>query len=182
MTAAGLTAAGEQSLRESAEDNVNASETENIFPRFKGAGAVYRITGAPDLDPNQTYKLLLDVTAAGPKDKIHSSVEHAARALNLFALAGAPNDKVSVAVVVHSKATPIVLSDAAYRRAYGTPNPNSDLIRRLSEAGVDIRVCGQAMHHHGFPTSDVLPSVIVDLSAMTTLVELQKRDYALIPD
>lgn len=160
----------------------NAAENVKLLPRFKGAGAVYRIDGAAAVDPIQSHKLVLDVTAAGPNDKIHSGLEHAARALNLYSLANVPEDKVSVAVVIHSKATPIVLSDAAYRLAFDMPNPNSELLRRLKEAGVDIRICGQALRRHGFHGGDVASSVNLDLSAMTALVELHNKGYALIPD
>jgi len=175
---ASATAAGERPV-EIAGDGADA---EKLFPRFKGAGGVYRIDQAPALNPDQPHKLLLDVTADGPKEEVHAGLEHAARAINLYALANVPRDKVSVTVVVHGEATPLVLNDAAYRRAFDIPNPNSDLLNRLSEAGVDIRICGQALRHHNFHESDVSHSANVDLSAMTTLVELGNRGYALIPD
>jgi intracellular sulfur oxidation DsrE/DsrF family protein len=182
MTAVNLTSAEERSANNQAKTGSEASNAEKLFPRFKKAGEVYRIEGAPTLDSGQPRKLVLDVTTDGPKDEAHSGLEHAARALNLYALADVPDEKVTIAVVIHSKATPIGLSDSAYRRSFDMPNPNNDLLSRLAEAGVDIRICGQALHHHGFQSDDIASSVNIDLSAMTALVELQNAGYALIPD
>lgn len=182
IAVASAAAAEERPLDIAGEGADAEKNSEKLFPRFNGAGGVYRIEQAPALDPAHPHKLLLDITADGPKDQVHPGLEHAARALNLYALANLPRDKTAVAVVVHSKATPLVLSDAAYRRAFDIPNPNSDLLSRLNEAGVNIRICGQALRHHDFHESDVSSSVNVDLSAMTALVELQNRGYALIPD
>jgi intracellular sulfur oxidation DsrE/DsrF family protein len=74
------------------------------------------------------------------------------------------------------------LNDETYSRKFNTPNPNSDLLRLLSDNGVSILICGQALHHHGFSLDDVDASVKVTLSAMTALVELQHAGYALFPD
>ena len=60
------------------------------------------------------HRILIDATggettAAGT----NRHLETAARAVNLYALAGVPAEQVKVAIVVHGKATPLVLSEAA---------------------------------------------------------------------
>lgn len=151
-----------------------------VFPRFEAAGGVFRIEGNPGIAQGP-YKLVLDATEDEPESEVHSALEHAARALNLYALAGAPEDQVRVAVVIHGAATPIGLSDQAYERHFGRTNPNSGLLHQLRTAGVDVKMCGQALRHHGFSESDLAPGVTLELSAMTALVDLQNAGYALIP-
>ena len=52
---------------------------------------------------------------------------------------------------------------------------------KLKEAGVEIFVCGQALAHHGFATSEVAPEVKVAVSAATVNINLQMDGYAYIP-
>ena len=162
---------------------VAAASPAQRFLRIASAGGVYKLTGniaMPAKDSVQ--RLVIDATGDETTDTgINRHLESAARALNLYALAGVPNDKVEVAVVVHGKATPMVLSDDAFRRKFGKRNPDSVLIDDLSRAGVRIFVCGQALMHQGYAVSDVAEGVTVSLSAMTALVELQSKGYALIP-
>ncbi len=85
--------------------------------------------------------------------------------------------------MVHGKATPIVLSDAGYKSRHGgAANPNLELIDRLQQAGVSVRVCSQALAAAGFAPDEVDKRVQVDVAALTTLANLQLRGHALIPD
>lgn len=153
------------------------------FLRIASAGGVYKLTGDIAMPAKDSmHRLVIDATADGTTDSgINRHLESAARALNLYALAGVPNDKVEVAIVVHGLATPMVLSDEAFRSKFGTGNPDSVLIDDLSRAGVRIFVCGQALTHQGYAVGDVANGVTVSLSAMTALVDLQSKGYALIP-
>ena len=162
---------------------VAAAPPAQRFLRIASAGGVYKMTGniaMPAKDSVQ--RLVIDATGDETTETgINRHLESAARALNLYALAGVPNEKVEVVVVVHAKATPMVLSDDAFRTRFGKRNPDSMLIDDLSRAGVRILVCGQALMHQGYSVSDVAEGVKVSLSAMTALVELQSKGYALIP-
>ena len=100
---------------------------------------------------------------------------------NLYAYAGVPADKVRIAVVVHGKATPSILNDAAYRQHFGKPNPNGALISQLQAAGNEIFICGQALTQQGYAPSDIHAKVKLALSAVTKLADLQAAGYALIP-
>lgn len=162
---------------------VTAASPPQRFLRIAAAGGVYKLTGSIEMPSRDSmHRLVIDATGDETTDAgINRHLESAARALNLYALAGVPNDKVEVAVVVHAKATSMVLSDDAFRRKFGKRNPDSVLIDDLSRAGVRIVVCGQALIHQGYAVADVDPGVKVSLSAMTALVDLQSQGYALIP-
>lgn len=153
------------------------------FPRITGAGGVYALPAGADMPAaDGTYRVLIDArddAATGQGSNRH--LDAAARAVNLYALAGVPPDRVRVAVVVHGKATPLVLSDVAYRAHFDKPHPDAALIASLHAAGVELFVCGQALLHRGYASDEVRDEVVLTLSAMTKLVELQDGGYGLIP-
>lgn len=153
------------------------------FPRIEGAGGVYALPVGVDMPArNVVHRLLIDATAAETTaNGTNRHLDAAARAVNLYALAKVPPANLKVAVVVHGKATPLVLSDASHRRQFGKPNPDAALIAQLHRAGVEIFVCGQALSHQGHALADVRDDVRVSLSAMTKLVDLQAAGYGLIP-
>ncbi len=154
-----------------------------VYPRIKTAGGVYALAKSVTMPvADHEYRLVIDATTAEVTEAgINRRLEIAARAVNLYALAGVRADQLKLAVVIHGKATPAVLSDVSYQKKFGTPNPNSALIAELHKAGVRIALCGQAMIHGGFAMADVHEDVRVELSAMTTLAELQANGYQLIP-
>lgn len=153
------------------------------FLRIASAGGVYKLTGKVEMPATDSvHRLVIDATSDETTAMgINRHLESAARALNLYALAGVSNDNVKVAVVIHGKATPAVLSSDIYRRKFGRSNRDVALIDDLKNAGVEIIVCGQALTQQGFAVSDVHKNVRVSLSAMTALVDLQGKGYALIP-
>ncbi len=153
------------------------------YPRIAITGGVYALP-APVKMPavDREYRLVIDVTTDEANQAgFNRRFELAARALNLYALAGVPADKLKLVVVVHGKATASLLADASYQKKFGKPNPDAALITALHEAGVRISLCGQAMVRSGYTIADVRDDVSVELSAMTTLAELQAEGYSLIP-
>jgi intracellular sulfur oxidation DsrE/DsrF family protein len=106
--------------------------------------------------------------------------------------------------IVHGKATPAVLSDPSYWRAFGRANPDSNLIRELAEhgvnicvcgqafltsrglrtrcrfPGVNICVCGQAFLNQGFRKHDLNQDVTLALSVRTVLPIYHLKGYALM--
>ncbi len=160
-----------------------SSAEATLFPRIKSAGGVYALKGDIDMPAvSSMHRVLIDATQDATTDTgINRRLEAAARALNLYALAGVPADKINIAVVIHGKATPIVLSEASYKKHFGKANANAALMAELRAAGVEIFVCGQALRHAGFDVADVSGNVHVALSAMTKLVDLQAAGYGLIP-
>jgi intracellular sulfur oxidation DsrE/DsrF family protein len=75
------------------------------------------------------------------------------------------------------------LSEAAFATRFsGETNPNAELIRQLTAAGVSVRLCGQSMAANGFAREELNPGVRVDVAAITTIATLQLKGYAVIQD
>ncbi|MEO9079746.1 MAG: DsrE family protein [Rhodanobacter sp.] len=101
--------------------------------------------------------------------------------MNLYVNAGVPLKHLRLVAMASGGATAMTLDNAQYQKHYGTSNPNLPVIAQLCEAGVDIAVCGQAVAEHGYFYEWIDRHVIVALSSMTTISELQQQDYALVP-
>lgn len=153
------------------------------FPRIKAAGGVLGVDIlAEKPSASAMHRLLIDITddKATP-DGTNVRLDLAARALNLYAMAGVPDDKVRVAILLHGKGIALALSDAAFAKKFGRANPNSRLIAQLRAAGVELFVCGQALGHQGFTAADVRSEVRLTLSALTKREELQAAGYGAVP-
>jgi intracellular sulfur oxidation DsrE/DsrF family protein len=146
-------------------------------------GAVKALPDAAvQLEPKRTYKVLFNVTqAAKQPDQLVPGFERAARFMNLAALAKVPKENLKIVVVVHGKATPSILSAAAYKAEYGHANPNLDLLAELADAGVEVFACGQALAHHKLDADSVTSGVEVVVAALTVLANYQMDGYALVP-
>ena len=133
-------------------------------------------------DPNLTYKVVFDVSKAAPKiDAVNPALETVARYLNTLAKYGVPADHRKIAVVFHQDGTEIVENNEAFKaRNVGHDNPNIALIRSLKKAGVDFRVCGQAVQAKKIDPKTIQPEIELDLWALTTLVNLQLRGYVYV--
>jgi len=156
---------------------------EKHAPMVPGFGAIYEIPDA-DLqpDPSLEYKLVMDVTA-GPADpsEVNPSLFRIARTLNLHVLGGVSKDNIKAVAVIHSTATPSVLSSQAYRKHFNVDNPNTELISALTDAGVEIYICGQSLIARGYSGDKLHPDIKKSISAMTILTEYQLKGYALMP-
>ena len=113
-------------------------------------------------------------------DLVNPRIETAARFLNMHAANGIDPAQMHLALVIHGAAAGDVLSDSAYKQRNGIANPNSPLIAQLADAGVEFIVCGQTAAYRGFSAEEFAPNVKQALSAMTALVTLQNKGYALI--
>jgi intracellular sulfur oxidation DsrE/DsrF family protein len=153
-------------------------------PVIKGYGKVHPYPGAATQpSAERDYQVLFDITkAADAPDKVNPGLDHVARLLNLYALAGVPTDHLKVALVVHGSATPIVLKNDAYRKLYQRDNPNTEIIHLLNRAGVKLYICGQALAEKKLEIASVNPEITLAVSALTVLVDYQLDGYALIPN
>ena len=145
-----------------------------------GYDAAKELPGAKELpDPTLVYKVVFDLSKAAPKiDEINPGLTGVARYLNTLAKNGVPADHRKIAVVLHQGATEIVENSAAFKaRNDGHDNPNIALIQSMKKAGVDFRVCGQAVLANKIDPKTILPEIELDLWALTTLVNLQLRGY-----
>ena len=143
-------------------------------------GAVARdVPGAKELpDPNMTYKVVFDIAAAASKvDEVNPGLTGVVRYLNTLAKNGVPANHRMIAVVIHQGATPIILNNETFKERTGHDNPNLALIQQMKKAGVDFRVCGQAVLANKIEPKTILPEIELDLWALTTLVNLELRGY-----
>jgi intracellular sulfur oxidation DsrE/DsrF family protein len=131
-------------------------------------------------DPKTVYKLVFSAGAAPAKPgDINPTLQTVARYLNTLAKFHVPADHRQIAVVFHQGGTDAVMNNETFKaRNNGQDNPNVALIQALKKAGVDFRVCGQALLGKKIDPKMVLPEIQVDLWAMTTMVNLQMRGYA----
>jgi intracellular sulfur oxidation DsrE/DsrF family protein len=142
------------------------------------------IAGAQEVpDPGLVYKVVFDIASAGPADKVHPGLAAAARYLNTLAEYGVPPVRRQLTVLLHGDATQFVLRDAAFAaRNHGHANPNTALIAALRQAGVVVRVCGQALLTQHIAPRDMLPALQVDLWAVSTLANLQLHGYVALTE
>ena len=81
-------------------------------------------------------------------------------------------------VIVDGPATQFVLKDAAFAaRNHGKHNPHIAMIDSLRQAGVITRICSQALLAQHLEPHDVLPTVELDLWALSTRVNLELHGY-----
>ena len=133
--------------------------------------------------PKLRYQVVFDITKAAEKPaKVNPALDRVARFVNLLARDGIRPKHGDLVVIIHGPATPSTLNADEYRKRNGAPNPNADLIRQLTAAGVSVRVCSQALAGHRITAADVAEGVQIDVAGVTTLANLQLRGYALIPD
>ena len=158
------------------------AQTKKAGPIITNYGKVWDIKD-PDfiVDTTKEYKAVFDIMNT-PEDHsaINATIETAARFLNMHAQSGIPMEKLKVALVVHNKASKDIITNDAYKKRYGTANPNSELIAALLDVGGQIIFCGQSSLSRDFPKEDLIEGVQLSLSAMTALIQLQDEDYTLI--
>ena len=145
-----------------------------------GYEAAKDLPGEKELpDPSMTYKVVFDIGKAAPKiDAVNPGLETVARYLTTLAKNGVPADHRKIAVVFHQGGTEIVENNEAFKaRNNGHDNPNIALIQNLKKAGVDFRVCGQAVLANKIDPKTIQPEIELDLWALTTLVNLESRGY-----
>jgi intracellular sulfur oxidation DsrE/DsrF family protein len=145
-----------------------------------GYEAARDIAGAGELpDPSLTYKVVFDISKAAPRiDDVNPGLAGVARYFNTLAKCGVPADHRKIAVVLHQAATEVILNNAAFKaRNDGHDNPNVALIQDLKKAGVDLRVCGQAVLARKIDPATIQPEIELDLWALTTITNLELRGY-----
>lgn len=155
--------------------------SDDAFPAINGYGNVVAMPdAATQPDKHAQYKTVFDVTSGAELRGVNRSLFRVARAVNVFASAGVPLSHLHFVAVISGPATPVVLDNEHYHAKFGKDNPNLDLIAKLKSAGVDVQVCGQALHGLHLDPSWVDPHVTVALSALSTEIIYGNRGYAYI--
>jgi intracellular sulfur oxidation DsrE/DsrF family protein len=149
---------------------------------IKGFGETFEI---PNLeiktDINAEFKVIFDVSKSSEnKNTPNKYIVTAARFLNMHTNEGMKLEQLKVALTIHGAAWQDVLTNKVYKEKYGVNNPNLKLINQLSEAGVDVIICGQTAAYRKMDRNDVNPKVKFALSAMTASLQYQNNDYKFI--
>ena len=132
-------------------------------------------------DTSAELKVIFDVSKTSTKKNvINKYIVTAARFLNMHANEGMKPNQLKVAMTIHADAWKDVLNDAEYKKKFGVVNPNTKLIKELSNAGVDVIICGQTASFRKIDRSVVNPNVKFALSAMTALLQYQNEGYKFI--
>jgi intracellular sulfur oxidation DsrE/DsrF family protein len=135
-------------------------------------------------DPTLRYKVVFDVSqAARTPGSVHQGLERVARMVNLLNHHGVKVLPGDIVVTMHGPAAKTSLTAAAFAKRFsGEANPNAELIKQLTAAGVSVRLCGQSMVAAGFARDEINPDVKIDIAAITTMATYQLRGYAIIQD
>jgi intracellular sulfur oxidation DsrE/DsrF family protein len=144
-----------------------------------GVDAARDVPGAHELpDPNITYRVLFDFAAPMKPDEQYAGLQAVARYVNTLAKSGVPADHRKIAIIFHQGSTDVIMNNEAFRSRYeGKDNPNVAMIRALKHAGVDLRVCGQAVLARKIDPKTIQPEIQMDLWALTTIINLESRGY-----
>lgn len=139
-------------------------------PVIKNYGKIHPLHNvALTPDKNTTYKVVFDATKGDEKDGVNTALWHVARAVNVFGYAGVDQEHRDFAVVIHGPATPVVMTNEAYKQKFNKDNPNDKLIQELKQAGVKLYVCGQAVADNDIAYDAVNPAITMSLSALADL-------------
>ena len=132
-------------------------------------------------DRTHVYKALFDATA-GPAapDKQLAMLSRVGLQVNGLLLAKVPAQNIRFAMIFHGPSVDALLTDAAYRRKHGVPNPNLAVIAELRHAGVTFMVCGQYMAGVDLPREDLIPDAKVAEAATLVMIRYMNDGYAII--
>jgi intracellular sulfur oxidation DsrE/DsrF family protein len=129
-------------------------------------------------DIDSEMKVIFDIDKSSEdKSEVNKFIEVAARFLNMHVNAGMKAEQLKAAMTIHAEASQDVLTNEAYKEKYGIDNPNSVLIDALTEAGVDVIICGQSAAKNNMSREDINPNVKIALSATTALIQYQNKGY-----
>lgn len=158
------------------------TQVKKAGPLIKEHGKVWKVEN-PDFktDTSKEFKVVFDImNSPEGHETVNTSIETAARFLNMHAQSGVPAEQMNVVLVVHNKASKDIMTDQAYLARYKTKNLNTHLIESLMDNGVQIVFCGQSSASRDIPASSTAEGVQMALSAMTALIQLQDEGFQLI--
>ena len=153
-----------------------------VFPVIKNYGGIFDVPDAvekpnPDLD----YKIVIELLTGSEKPGVYNaSLNNIARLINLHSVGGVPKEKLQIVVAIHGEAAYSVMNNDAYRDKYRTTNPNLDLYKELSEAGVKFFICGQSLISRDIDRMKMVPEVKIATSMLTTVTTYQLMGYAVL--
>ena len=163
--------------------SIDMSAQQMQYPVIKGGGGIFEVPEAmPIADLNMPYKIVSEISAGVEKpDSLNPALDRMARLVNLHRQAGVSAKNFELVIVIHFNATPMILSDEAYQKKFGVPNPNTGLINEMAANGVKFYICGQSLYKRKLVNEPRNPNIKPILSAMLGITTLQMKGYALMP-
>ncbi|EGV43708.1 hypothetical protein BZARG_1235 [Bizionia argentinensis JUB59] len=160
--------------------NMNAQDWKT--PTIEGYGRIVDYEKAViKPDPASEYKLLFHITTDKEREGVNVALWKIARTINLLENAGVPKKNIHVAAVVSGPATPLVMKEDVYLSRMSKPNPNLDLIDKLTDYGVALHFCGQAAAERKVdPETELNPKIALTLSALIDIPTYQMQGYSII--
>ena len=160
--------------------NMNAQEWKT--PTIEGYGRIAdfdKVSVKPD--PTKEYKLLFHITSDKEREGVNGSLWKMARLVNLLENGGVPHKNIHIVGVISGPATPITLTDKAYLKRMHKANSNLDLMKKLTDYGVIIHLCGQAAAEKDInPETDLNPYTKLTLSALIDIPTYQMQGYVVM--
>ena len=157
-----------------------------IYPIIKGAkmgGAIPIADPEEKIDPNLTYKLLMNftqpATTPAKAKEINGALAEVARIMNLHIAAGVPKKNLEVVLIAHGSGLFSLLDNAHYQKKFKIDNPNIKLVNELQAAGVRFAACGQAMKFLEIEKETLLPGIKLAYSAKTVISTYSLKGFVL---
>jgi intracellular sulfur oxidation DsrE/DsrF family protein len=151
-------------------------------PIIKDFGGIYDIPSATvKPDPRQKYQIVIDVVS-GPElpHQLNPALNNVARMINLHAIGGVPPENLEIVLAIHGDATMAIVNNQVYEKEFEMANPNVLLLEALKQAGVKLAVCGQSLIGRGLDPADVLQTVEIATSMLTTVTTYQMMGFAFL--
>lgn len=151
-------------------------------PAIPEFGKIATVQSDMKIPADTILKVRFDVARQARKDQINTTLDSAARLINLHAAAGIKPENLQIAIVLHGNALMDVTSKTFYGlRHDGRDQASLKAVRILHQHKVKFYVCGQSAAHHKVTKGDLLPVIKVAPSAMTAHAILAAQGYSLNP-
>lgn len=160
--------------------NMNAQEWKT--PTIEGYGRIAEFENvAVKPDSKKEYKVLFHITSDKEREGVNVSLWKMARLINLLENAGVPHKNIHVVGVISGPASFITLSEEAHLKKMEKSNPNLDLMKKLTDYGAKIHLCGQAAAEKRIdPLTDLNPYTKLTLSALIDIPTYQMEGYVVM--
>jgi intracellular sulfur oxidation DsrE/DsrF family protein len=159
-----------------------AAAQNKVNPVIKSYGTVYEIPSAHHKpDPSMEYKIIVELTENTPKpDSLNIYLEAIATLVNLHAAEAVPQKNIKLVVILRKGATYAVFADELYKKYFKVDNPNRQLMKELTDAGVEFYVCGQTMIKRNTKEEELMPGTKIASSGLTAISTYQLKGYTMI--
>lgn len=153
-----------------------------VNPVIKSYGTVFQIPGADHKpDPSTKYKIIVELTENASKpDTLNEYLEALATLINLHAAEGVEKENIQMVVILRKMATYAVFGNELYKEKFKCDNPNLQLLKELSDAGVEFYVCGQTMLKRNIDTKKLAPGTKVASAGLTAITTYQLKGYTMV--